>query len=123
MNGIDIIHGEGIPCLIWDFSKDNQEPTNRSISHELTVLVIIRCAHYAARKQIVFGNDLLDELSKNAYCFMMYGFIQCGFPSYADDLLLLSLLKRGMNYLMDICFANSISERCLYHIGKHGSRI
>ena len=66
---------------------------------------------------LVFGNDLLDELSKNAYCFMMYG-LQCGFPSYADDLLLLSLLKRGMNYLMDICFANSISERCLYHYLK-----
>ena len=58
----------------------------------------------------MFGNDLLDELSKNAYCFMMYG-LQCGFPSYADDLLLLSLLKRGMNYLMDICFANPISEQ------------
>ena len=62
---------------------------------------------------LVFGNDLLDELSKSAYCFMMYG-QQCGFLAYADDLLLLSLLKRGMNCLMDICFANSIMERCFY---------
>ena len=66
---------------------------------------------------LVFGNDLLDELSRSAYCFMMYG-MQCGFPAYADDLLLLSLLKRGMNCLMDICFSNSIMERCLYHYLK-----
>ena len=66
---------------------------------------------------LVFGNDLLDELNKCAYCFMMYG-IQCGFPAYADDLLLLSLLKRGMDCLMDICLANSIVERCLYHYLK-----
>ena len=32
LNGIDIIHGEGIPCLIWEFSKDNREHTNRSIT-------------------------------------------------------------------------------------------
>ena len=66
---------------------------------------------------LVFGNDLLDELSKCAYCFMMYG-LQCGFPAYADDLLLLSLLKRGMDCMMDICFANSLVERCLYHYLK-----
>ena len=42
---------------------------------------------------LVFGNDLLDEL-KSAYE------SQCGFPSYADDLLLLTLLKRGMNALL-----------------------
>ena len=70
--------------------------------------LLILFSHYP------FTNDMIIAY---LYCFMMYG-LQCGFPSYADDLLLLSLLKRGMSYLMDICFANSISERCLYHYLK-----
>ena len=49
---------------------------------------------------------------------MMYG-LQCGFPSYADDMSLLSLLKHGMDIMMNICFKNSIIERYLYHIKTH----
>ena len=48
---------------------------------------------------------------------MMYG-LQCGFPSYADDMLLLSLLKHGMDIMMNTCFKNSIIERYLYHYIK-----
>ena len=48
---------------------------------------------------------------------MMYG-LQCGFPSYADDMSRLSFLKHGMDIMMNICFKNSIIERYLYHYIK-----
>ena len=48
---------------------------------------------------LVFGNDLLDELSKSAYCFMMYG-LQCGCPACADDFVT-SVLIKARNELFD----------------------
>ena len=56
---------------------------------------------------LVFDNDLLDDLNKCAYCFMMDGLL-CRFPPYAVDMLPLSLLKHGMDIMMNICFKNSI---------------
>ena len=66
---------------------------------------------------LVFYNDLLDELNKCAYCFMMDGLL-CRFPPYVVDMLLLSLLKHGMDIMMNICFKNSIIERYFYHYIK-----
>ena len=66
---------------------------------------------------LVFINDLMDELCRSNYGLSVYG-LNCTCPSSADDMVLLSLSKDGLQELMNICYRYSCAHRYSYNANK-----
>ena len=66
---------------------------------------------------LVFINDLMDELCRSNYGLHVYG-LNCTCPSSADDMVLLSLSKDGLQELMNICYKYGCSYRYSYNANK-----
>ena len=66
---------------------------------------------------LIFINDLMDKLDKSPYGLKINdsGY---GCPTSADDMVLSSLTKNGLEQLMSICHKNSIRERYTYNANK-----
>jgi hypothetical protein len=59
----------------------------------------------------------MNEIENNEYCFKLHD-IRCGCPTSADDMVLISHVKHGLDNLLDICYTNSQNERILYNPDK-----
>ena len=66
---------------------------------------------------LVFINDLLNKLVCSQYGLTVYG-LNCTCPTSADDMVLLSLSKTGLQELMDICLEYSCTYRYTYNAKK-----
>lgn len=69
------------------------------------------------RLYLIFVNDLMNILDSSEHCLKIQG-SKYGCPTSADDMVLVSLTKRGLDYMLEICFENSLSERYLYNAQK-----
>ena len=65
----------------------------------------------------VFINDLLNELCASPYSLVIHG-VNVTCPTQADDITLMSLCKRGLDSLMDICYTYSCKWRFKYNASK-----
>jgi hypothetical protein len=66
---------------------------------------------------LIFINDLMNRLEASKYCFKIQN-LSYGCPTHADDMVLVSLTKHGLENLIDICYNNSLTERYLYNAQK-----
>lgn len=66
---------------------------------------------------LVFINELMNEIESNPYCFRI-GDLRCGCPTSADDMVVLSNVKHGLDALINLCYTNSKRERYLYNATK-----
>ena len=66
---------------------------------------------------LIFINDLIDKVEKSEDCLRINN-TSYGCPTSADDMVLLSLSKNGLDRLIDLCFKNSLNERYRYNIEK-----
>jgi hypothetical protein len=69
------------------------------------------------RLYLIFVNDLMNILDSSEHCLKIQG-SKYGCPTSADDMVLVSLTKRGLDNMLEICFENSRSERYLYNAQK-----
>jgi len=66
---------------------------------------------------LIFINDLMNKLLHSEYSFKINNYsFSC--PTAADDMVVTSLSKNGLDELMNICFKNSIEERYFYNANK-----
>lgn len=66
---------------------------------------------------LVFINDLMNELCNSGYGLTVYG-LNCCCPSSADDMVLLSLSRVGLQELMQICYQYGCAYRYTYNANK-----
>ena len=59
---------------------------------------------------LVFINDIMNKIDNNPFS-LMIGDIKRGCPTSADDMVILSFVKSGLDKIIDICHRNSITER------------
>ena len=59
-------------------------------------------------------NTLMDRIENNKYCYKLNS-VTCGCPTSADDMVLLSNTKHGLDSLIEQCYLNSTRERDLYN--------
>ena len=65
----------------------------------------------------MFINGLIEEQEVSGFGFCMYGKQICS-PTVADDMVLVSLSKQGMNEMLDICWKYSQKWRYFYNAAK-----
>jgi hypothetical protein len=68
---------------------------------------------------LVFTNNLLNQLASSSSGFSLYG-DSCSCPSSADDMVLLSYSKYGLDNLLSICYQYRIDYRYDYNAAKCG---
>jgi hypothetical protein len=66
---------------------------------------------------LIFTNDLLKKLESCPFGLNVYG-INYSCPSFADDMVLLSLSSNGLQELMNICYEYGIQFRYTYNAKK-----
>ena len=66
---------------------------------------------------LFYSNDLMDSLDASEDCFKLNTF-KYGCPTVADDMLLHSFTKNGLQRLMDLCYSNSIHNNYTYNHTK-----
>ena len=66
---------------------------------------------------LVNTNELLWELDNSGFGMCVLN-IKCGSPAVADDMLLMSLSKFGLDQMLNICFTNSCKWRIEYQPSK-----
>lgn len=66
---------------------------------------------------LLFINDLLYQLESSGLGFCIYD-INCCCPTVADDMLLASYSKTGLDKMMNICYGYSVKWRYLYNALK-----
>ena len=66
---------------------------------------------------LVSTNELLWELDNSGFDMCVLN-IKCGSPAVADDMLLMSLSKFGLDQMLNICFTNPCKWRIEYQPPK-----
>ena len=66
---------------------------------------------------IVFINELMDKLKCSNQGLCVYG-LNCACPTSADDMVLLSLSKVGLNIMVDLCYQYGIENQYFYNHSK-----
>ena len=66
---------------------------------------------------IVFINELMDKLKCSNQGLCVYG-LNCACPTSADDMVLLSLSKVGLNKMVDLCYQYGIENQYFYNHSK-----
>lgn len=66
---------------------------------------------------LIFINDLMNQLCNSQHGLTVYD-LNCTCPSSADDMVLLSLSKSGLQELMNICYEYSTTHRYTYNAKK-----
>jgi hypothetical protein len=55
---------------------------------------------------LIFIKRLMEEMDSSQHCFKL-GTLKYGCPTFADDMVIISNTKRGLDTLMDRCYRNS----------------
>lgn len=66
---------------------------------------------------LVYINDLMDVIDASEDCFKLYN-TRYGCPTVADDMMLISYTKNGLQHLMNLCYDNSVRNNYSYNASK-----